>query len=105
MITSAEICSKEGNIKIPKEDIETMIYNQYLKDNFEHQDFIYTHYIDYEFSTYIRFVYSDNYYVLFCDVEPQNKYESVAKSVIKEKDKIKAKAYFKQKKVFIAITV
>lgn len=67
--TSVEICSKDGNIKISKEDIETMIYNQYLKDNFEHQDFVYTHYIDYAFSVHIRFVYSDNYYASFCDVQ------------------------------------
>ena len=94
LLTKTEICNKDGKIRIADDEIEKIIEERFKKTNIQHQDFIYTYYLENEFSTYIRFVYSDGYYVSVCDVEKSEdlKFKSVAIPTLelaqKEKDYI-----------------
>lgn len=89
MLTKAEICSKNGNIKIPESKINDLMLSLFDRQNIKYEDFIYTHYVDNSFSTYIRFTYSDGYYVSFCDVEEFEtlEYNSVAIPMLHEASK------------------
>lgn len=93
--TKAELCVENGYIKIPVEKINELITSNFIaSDITEYPEFIYTHYINNEYSANIRFVYSDGYYVSFCK-EPNNelKYSSVARPLIK--NAIKENGYIK----------
>jgi len=103
LLTKLEICSKDGNIRIPKEDIDNIFENIYGFSIKEYDDFIYTYYVNGLFSTYIRFIYSDGYYVSRCDVnnEPTMKYNSVAMPVISQATKENEIVKIKSKVSFI----
>ena len=93
--TSAELCIKNGVIKISVEEINKMLESYFdVSPLQEYPEFKYMHYFNYEPSTIIRFVYSDGYYVSFCEQQSTElKYNSVAYPVIKEA--VKEKEYIK----------
>lgn len=98
LLTKTEICNKDGKIRITDDEIEKIIEARFKKTNIQHQDFIYTYYLENEFSTYVRFAYSDGYYVSICDVEESKdlKFKSISlptlESVEKNKNYITIKA-------------
>lgn len=97
LLTKTELCSKNGTIRIPIEDIQIIMENNFNITLDQYDDFIYSHYINNTFSTFIKFTYSDGYYVSFCE-ERSNVFNyasiatSVIKEVVKEKDMIHVKA-------------
>ena len=84
--TKSELCIENGHIKIPIETINEMLFSSFIFSNIEeYPDFIYTHYVNGDYSTIVKFVYSDGYYVSFCiENETNINYNSIAKPIIKE---------------------
>ena len=66
LLTKEEICSDNATIRIPGSDIGDLISKEFNVNIDEYRDFIYTHYVDENFSTYIKFIYSDGYYISSC---------------------------------------
>lgn len=93
--TKAELCIENGHIKIPIEDINELISSLFVLESInEYPDFYYTNYFNGSYSTTIKFVYSDGYYVSFCQEDNFDlKYNSVAMPIIKEA--IKENGYIK----------
>lgn len=92
--TKVEICNKEEPIRIPIDNINNVLEKLYNRTLNEYSDFTYTHYVDGFYSTYIKFVYSDGYYIGSCfDEELVITYNSVAlpslKEAFKENNEIK----------------
>ena len=88
LLTKLEMCSTDNTIRIPVETINTLIYDLFNVNKIEYEDFVYTHYINGTYSTYIEFKYSDGYYVGFCSEKEDNiKYTSIAKPVIQDANK------------------
>lgn len=95
--TKIEVCNASGAIRIKIEDIIEMISTEFNTNLKEYKDFIYTYYVDGEFSTYIKFVYSDGYYVSFCYDTPSNiTYNVISNTVLEE-------AYKEEKSIRILI--
>ena len=101
MLTKSEICSNIGNIKIPESTIFEMINNNFMKNEYSNTNFTYSYYLDGVFSTYVDFVYSDGYYVSFCNDITKNTYTSIAKPIIKSAEKIGENIVISAKVAFI----
>lgn len=65
-LTKFEICANEGVIKISSNDMRDLILKKFNVELLGDKDFMYAHYVDGTFSTYVKFVYSDGYYVSSC---------------------------------------
>lgn len=93
LLTKFELCSKDGNIKIPITEIDKILLNNFNKTDIVYKDFIFSYYVNGSFITYIKFVFSDNYYVSSCYNKSDFNYNSVSSIVIddaiKESNEIK----------------
>lgn len=101
LLTKVEICSKDGNIRIPVEKINELLELKFNVKIDKYSDFIYAHYVDRIFSTYIKFVYSDGYYISRCyDNKESFKYNSVSIQMLKDAEKIGATVKVRLKVAF-----
>lgn len=84
-LTKQEICSKDGTIRIPIQDLEELLMTNFNVELKENTSFVYTHYVDKVFSTYINFIYSDGYYISSCyKANDEALYKVTAKMLIED---------------------
>lgn len=105
LLTKAEVCLKDGSIRIPRAEIDEMLLENLNVTNINYSDFIFSYYVNKNFITYIKFVYSDDYYVSFCYDQKDFNFSSISDvlidNAVKEKKQItidiKAVFQFKEK--------
>ena len=66
VLTKFELCAHDGVVKISSNDMYDLVLEKFNVKLSTDKDFVYAHYVDGLFSTYVKFVYSDGYYVSSC---------------------------------------
>lgn len=83
ILTSKELCSSMGLIKIPTSELDKISIDKYNRALTSYDDFVYAYYLDGVFSTYIKFTYSDGYYISSCEnIQSSLKYPSYARILV-----------------------
>jgi len=87
-LTKIELCEKAGIIKFSSTELEDIVKKNFNTNPVLQNDFVYSYYMNNEFSTKVKFKYSDGYYVSNCQTDLGSANDNVkAKPVLKKIEK------------------